>query len=120
MKNYIIDAKAIGKRIKSLRLRQNKTQIYYADMTYISPSYLSLIEDGKRLPTIEVLAQISKVADVSIDYLVFGNDASMNPEEKTFNRLCSIYSEDEIRRALKLMEYYLKLDRLKDPSDEIK
>lgn len=43
-------------------------------ISHITPSYLSLIEDEQRIPNVEVLAQIAKVADVSIDYLIYGTD----------------------------------------------
>ena len=47
MNNYNIDAQARGERIRKLRLKKNKTQAYFADILYISPSYLALIEAGK-------------------------------------------------------------------------
>lgn len=47
MNNYNIDAQALGERIRKLRLKKNKTQAYFADILYISSSYLALIEAGK-------------------------------------------------------------------------
>ena len=41
MNNYNIDAQARGERIRKLRLKKNKTQAYFADILYISPSYLA-------------------------------------------------------------------------------
>ena len=72
MIDYTVNPAAIGERIRRLRLKQNKTQSYWADMLFISPSYLSLIEDGKRIPKLEVLIQLARVGQVSLDYLVFG------------------------------------------------
>ena len=73
MNNYNIDAQALGERIRKLRLKKNKTQAYFADILYISPSYLALIEAGKRVPNLDVLVHIAEITDVSIDYLVFGD-----------------------------------------------
>lgn len=70
MVNNSVNLIEMGERIKRLRLKQNKTQKYFADMIYISPSYLALIEQGKRTVSIDVLSQISKVCDVSTDYLL--------------------------------------------------
>lgn len=109
MSDFVINPIDIGKRVRQLRLKQNKTQCYYADMLYISPSYLALIESGKRLPTIEVLIHISKVADVTLDYLVYGDDTNMDSIQKTFDRLRATYSDNDIKNALRLTEYYLEL-----------
>ena len=76
MNNYNIDAQALGERIRKLRLKKNKTQAYFADILYISPSYLALIEAGKRVPNLDVLVHIAEITDVSIDYLIFGDNKS--------------------------------------------
>ena len=65
MNNYNIDAQARGERIRKLRLKKNKTQAYFADILYISPSYLALIEAGKRVPNLDVLVHIAEITDVS-------------------------------------------------------
>ncbi len=49
---------------------RSKTQAYFADILYISPSYLALIEAGKRVPNLDVLVHIAEITDVSIDYLI--------------------------------------------------
>lgn len=120
MDSTLINANEIGARIRNLRIKKNKTQSYFADIVYITPSYLSLIEDGRRIPNIEVLVQIAKVTDVTLDYLIFGDEQKQSGNNNTFSRLCSAYTDDEVKRALRLAEYYLKLSRLKCADDEIK
>ena len=120
MEELLVDSKELGERIRTLRTKQNKTQAYFADILYISPSYLALIEAGKRIPNLEVLVQITKVTDVTLDYLVFGNEQVADSEQKTLNRLRLRYSPDEIRRALRIAEYYLRLSHLKDCDEEIR
>ncbi len=110
MTDFSINPAAIGERVRSLRKKQGKMQAYYADMLYISASYLALIESGKRLPTVDVLAQIARVGGVTIDYLVFGDKTSLDEEQETFNRLRSSYPKEELDKALKLAEFYLKLN----------
>lgn len=120
MGNYVIDSQAIGARIKKLRLKLNKTQNYFADILYISPSYLALIEAGKRVPNIDTLVHISQVTDVSLDYLILGKEEdSKSRNQRTFDRLSKTYSEKELRLALRLAEYYLRLSKLKDEDTEI-
>lgn len=111
MSKLLNSPKEIGSRICALRKKQEKTQSYFADLLFISPSYLALIESGKRTPTIEILAQISNLCDVSVDYLLFGDATSLqDSNQKTFQRLASSYSPDLIEHALHLAECYLKME----------
>ena len=115
MVNNSIDLVEMGKRIKKLREKANKTQKYFADMLYISPSYLALIERGKRTVTLDVLAQIAKVCDVSTDYLLFGISYEQTENNfRSFQRLSENYPPHELKKALRLAEYYLALDNSKD------
>ena len=108
MEQFVVDPKAIGERVKNLRIKQKKTQSYYADMLYISPSYLSLIEEGARVPKIEVLVQLARVGGVSLDYLIFGEEET-NETKMIFDRMQNNYTESEIKKALLLAEYFLQL-----------
>lgn len=119
MVNNSINLAEMGNRIKLLRIKQKKTQKYFADMLYISPSYLALIEQGKRTATLDVLAQIAKVCDVSTDYLLFGISNEQDENNfRTFRRLSDCYPPHEMKNALRLAEFYLSLqnstDHLKD------
>lgn len=110
----------MGRRIKLLRTQQKKTQKYFADMLYISPSYLALIEQGKRTVTLDVLAQIAKVCDVSTDYLLFGISNEQNETNfRTFQRLSNYYSPNEIKNALRIAECYLSLERPVNDSKDL-
>lgn len=113
MVNNSVNLIEMGKRIKDLRIKQNKTQKYFADMIYISPSYLALIEQGKRTITIDVLAQIAKVCDVTTDYLLFGiSDEPDESNSKFFQRLSDTYPPEKIHQGLKLMEFYLNMEHI--------
>lgn len=111
MNNYNIDAQARGERIRKLRLKKNKTQAYFADILYISPSYLALIEAGKRVPNLDVLVHIAEITDVSIDYLIFGDNKEPNSLQLTLERLNKSYPQRNVEHALMLAEYYLKLEK---------
>ncbi|MBD8926758.1 MAG: XRE family transcriptional regulator [[Eubacterium] rectale] len=109
MSDFILDPQKLGERIRSLRLKMNKNQSYFADMLYISSSYLALIESGKRIPNLDLLIHIAKFTDVSLDYLVYGDDPKLDPLQMTFDRLSSDYSEELMNKALKLAEFYLEM-----------
>lgn len=113
MTDLSINASEIGTRIRDIRKKQGKTQAYYADLLFISPSYLALIEAGKRFPSMEVLIQIAKLCNVSMDYLIFGEEPDKEEQDYTqmmFRRLRNTYPAYKIEKALRLAEYYLLLD----------
>jgi len=111
MKNYSINLLEMGQRIKALRTKQRKTQEYFADILYISPSYLALIENGKRTATIDVLAQVAKTCDVDMDYLLFGKPSEYyDHAHQKLQRLIDSYSKDRVEKALALAEYYLVME----------
>ncbi len=114
MTNSSVDLKQMGKRIRDIRKGQKKTQEYFADLLFISSSYLALIESGKRTPTIDVLAQIAKVSDTSVDYLLFGTPSDNQSEsQQVFQRLIETYPEQDVGRSLRLAEYYLQMEKTK-------
>lgn len=67
--------------IRSLRLQNNWTQQYIANLLSISLSRYSHYETGKREPDYDMLKQISKIYNVSIDYLL-DNDISFKNKSK--------------------------------------
>ena len=97
MNNYNIDAQALGERIRKLRLKKNKTQAYFADILYISPSYLALIEAGKRVPNLDVLVHIAEITDISIDYLIFGDNKEPNFTTAHIRKTKQIVSQTQCR-----------------------
>lgn len=118
MTDFVLNPAEVGARIRAIRDRQNKTQAYFADMLFISPSYLSLIEDGKRVPTLDVFIQIAKFCDVSLDYLIFGEDKDMNQELQIFRRLQDTYPTHQMQQAMRMAEYFLMTINV-DEEDEL-
>lgn len=106
-----IDSVKIGARIRSLRKELKKTQYSFADLLYISPSYLALIESGKRAPTLDVLVQVTKICNVSMDFLLLGESSEeFNSLHQKLQLLIDKYSPQKVENALKLAEYYLSLE----------
>ena len=69
---YNIDYKDLGKRIRAERRRQDITQEKLAEMADISNSFLGHIERGGRTLSIETLAKLANVLNLSIEYVVCG------------------------------------------------
>jgi len=59
-----------GNILKTLRLKENLTQSQLAKKLGISKSVISAYENGIRMPSYYVLIRISKIFNVSTDYLL--------------------------------------------------
>lgn len=59
----------IGLKIKELRKDKKLTQVYFSEKIGIDNSQLSKIEQGKLMPTLTQLMEISSIFNVSLDWL---------------------------------------------------
>ena len=66
------------KRIQELRKNKGMIQEDLAPALYISIEHLKKLETGKRRPSFELLVFISEYFDVSIDYLLTGQDPGIS------------------------------------------
>lgn len=55
-----------GKALKLIRTSRNISQKELSVLVDVNPSYISLIEKGKRIPTIEIIEKIVKALDIPI------------------------------------------------------
>jgi transcriptional regulator with XRE-family HTH domain len=60
------ELKKIGKRISQLRRQRGLTSEKLAYENGISKGFLSDIENGKRLPSLKMLARIAKILDTKL------------------------------------------------------
>ena len=72
----------IGDRIRQLRTSQFLTQHELAKKIDVAQSTLAMYERNKRIPSADVLNNLSAVLNVSIDYLIRG-DKSEEENEPT-------------------------------------
>ena len=68
------ELKSMGDRMKSKRLQLGYTQERVAELTDISFSTYSKIENAIQSPSLDTLIRISIVLDISMDYLIFWNE----------------------------------------------
>ena len=76
----------LGARIAALRRAAGMNQAMLAEKLRISPSAVGLSEQGRREPSLQILANMAEIFDVSIDFLVTGKPMS-DPEEKLIQKL---------------------------------
>lgn len=62
----------IAHRIIALRKKRGWTQAQLARRLHITSSAEGNYEQGRRLPPVEILVSISKLFNVSLDYLITG------------------------------------------------
>jgi len=61
----------LGKAIKLIRVNKGYSQEKFASLISITPSYLSLIESGKRNPNTKLLERISSNLNIPLSVLIF-------------------------------------------------
>lgn len=63
--------KRFGEKLRTLRKRQGLTMNELApNLGFTSQSYISEIETGKKMPSIELIIKIARFFDVSLDQLM--------------------------------------------------
>ena len=63
-----MDQKLIGRRIKLAREKRRLTQEQLAELVFLSPMHVSVIERGVKLPILETLINIANVLKITARY----------------------------------------------------
>lgn len=66
--------KQSGERIQQLRIRHGYTQGELVTMLNIDRSFLSYVESREKGCSVDLLVQLSVTFDVSLDYMVLGQE----------------------------------------------
>ena len=64
----------IGLQIALLRQKHGLRQAELASLLNISPSAVGMYEQGRRLPSLNMVVRLSRTFGVSVDYLLTGKD----------------------------------------------
>lgn len=89
----------IGGRIKAERKRQGMTQEKLAEMINVSPHYIYEIERGMKAMSLETLISITRVLEISADYLIFGSSTHKPDRQAGLFEQLSALSEEKRQRA---------------------
>ena len=65
-----MDIMKIAKRIKEIRVENKLSQLAFGKLLSVSQDTVSLWENGKSVPTAELLIEIATKFDVSVDYIL--------------------------------------------------
>lgn len=71
--------------VKNLRKEIGITQTELAEKIFVNKSMISAYEKGKRMPSLDVLIQLSSIFNVSIDYLLGIQRNDINDKETSLD-----------------------------------
>ncbi|PGS62815.1 transcriptional regulator [Bacillus cereus] len=74
---------AIGKRVKEIRAELKMSQSQFAESIGVSKSLISLIELGRKNPSVETIDKIAKKGNVSVDFIMGRIDTRSSSRNET-------------------------------------
>ncbi|MDR1101949.1 MAG: helix-turn-helix domain-containing protein [Clostridiales bacterium] len=95
--------KAMGDRIRSKRLVRRLTIEKLSEEIDVSPSFLGMVERGRTGISLEKLVALASILDVSLDWLVFGNEKIRRPLQG-ITHFARTLTTTEATQILKLLE----------------
>ncbi|QVK17185.1 helix-turn-helix transcriptional regulator [Mycoplasmatota bacterium] len=108
----MIDLKVIGQVITIHRERNLMTQLDLADRLYVTRQAVSKWETGKSIPSIEMMVELTKIFNITIDDLLYGQKSVKDdfsyllncyPREYVINQLIQGNLEVKIEKVLYLL-----------------
>ncbi len=90
----------IGKAIKLCRTQRSLNQNELSSLAGISPSYLSMLERGKRDPNLSTVQQIADGLNIPVSILVF-----LAADEEEISSISPALQEKLSLTALKLIQH---------------
>lgn len=108
----------IGSRLAKLRKEHNMTQEQLAEKLDISIKHCSAVERGLSSLSLEKLIDVSKLFDVSLDYLVIGNfennDSIKHIWASLPQSITSVLTSDDETEIDLLLEYLRLYAKIRD------
>ena len=69
----------MGRRIAALRKAKDMSQTQLGEFLCVSASTVGMYEQGRRMPDVQTVVQLSQLFDVSLDYLITGKERHCKP-----------------------------------------
>ena len=96
-----VDYKAVGLRIKTLRLKNNIYQTELAKNIGVSQTHMSNIESGRAGLTLENLVKMTNIFNCGIDDIVFGEEKA---KKETQTTSLENFTMQDIVQALQMLK----------------
>lgn len=81
----------ISHQIRRLRMNKGLSRSQLAELLDVSTSAVGMYEQGRREPDIRILTSIASIFEVSLDYLITGEEfpeSIKHPPEKKIHEIC--------------------------------
>lgn len=75
----------VGKRLRAARMKCGYTMLQLHDMTGLSTGNISDIENDRNMPSVSSLIPLSKALDLSIDWILTGEENETRIPEHSFS-----------------------------------
>lgn len=115
-KNLVIDKKAVGKRIKQIRVTKGYTMESFGNLFEATKSNVQKWEKGFTLPNKERLASISKIANMTVNELLYGKEdlnfdelfekIITRPKEEIIDLITKLTTATKVNQYKKITEIY--------------
>lgn len=83
----MLNIKNIGDKISKHRKQLGLTQVELANTLYVTYQAVSKWENGKSIPSIEILYELTKVFNITIDYLLNNSEVKENDYFTLFQQI---------------------------------
>lgn len=100
--------KSMSNKLKSKRMQLGYTQEKVAELTNISYSAYSKIENAIQSPSLNTLIHISIILDISIDYLIFAKENAEKYNADVSNIITLLHNAD-IKQVYYVCDLLLQL-----------
>lgn len=98
-----IDYRKVGDKIRKARKAKQLAQENLAEQTDLSITHISAIENAASKFSVDALVNISEALNISMDWLLLGDEGNHLYIEHQVNRALSDCSESEIRFLLDVL-----------------
>lgn len=103
---------ALRETIRNERKNRRITQEELAEMLGISPTHVKHMESGHRKPSIEMLFELAKILNISLDEVIFPrNGTPDNATRGKIERLLDILDEAFLQFVLSVLEALREKER---------
>ena len=100
--------KSMSNKLKSKRMQLGYTQEKVAELTNISYSAYSKIENAIQSPSLNTLIRISIILDISIDYLIFAKE-NAEKYDTDFSNIITLLHNADIKQVYYVCDLLLQL-----------
>lgn len=92
------ELKFMANRIKERRIELSFTQEQIAELIELSYSSYTKIENAFQTPSLDTIIAISKILDISLDYLIFGNEENKPNSSSNLDIINSILKLADVEK----------------------